>query len=152
MASQEEEMRQNMEELQATQEESTRKSFETDSLVNALNASSFVIEYDINGRVIFVNESYLELTGQKMKDIIGSHHSDNIQMTEKQKREYQDFWTALKNGSIRKETNKVNLSGKSYTFIETYSPIFNENHEVIKVLKIAHNITDFIADKKEKEK
>ncbi|RPH34332.1 MAG: PAS domain-containing protein [Bacteroidales bacterium] len=152
LSSQEEEMRQNMEELQATQEESTRKSFETDSLVNALNASSYVLEYDLNGRVIYVNQSYLELTGQKMKDIIGAHHSDNIQMTEKQKREYQELWNALKNGNIRKETNKVKLSGKTYTFIETYSPIFNETHEVIKILKIAHNITDFIADKKEKEK
>lgn len=150
LASQEEEMRQNMEELQATQEESARKSIETDSLVNALNASSYVLEYDLNGRVIYVNDSYLELTGQKLKDVIGAHHSDNIQMTEKQKREYQDFWNALKKGSIKKETNKVKLSGKTYTFIETYSPIFNENHDVVKVLKIAHNITDFIADKKEK--
>lgn len=151
LASQEEEMRQNMEELQATQEESARKSFETDSLVNALNASSYVIEYDSNGRVISVNDAYLELTGQKSKDIIGSHHSDNIQMSEKQKRDYQNFWDDLKKGTIRKETNKVKLSGKIYTFIETYSPIFNENHEVVKILKIAHNITDFTSsDKKDK--
>jgi len=152
LASQEEEMRQNMEELQATQEESARKSSETESLVNALNASSYVIEYDPSGRVISVNDAYLEITGQKAKDIIGTHHSDNLQMTEKQKHDYQNFWKDLKNGAIRKETNKVNLSGKTYTFIETYSPIFNENHEVIKILKIAHNITDFIVDKKEKGK
>ena len=152
LASQEEEMRQNMEELQATQEESARKSSETESLVNALNASSFVIEYDTSGRVISVNDAYLEITGQKAKDIIGTHHSDNLQMTEKQKHDYQNFWKDLKNGAIRKETNKVTLSGKTYTFIETYSPIFNENHEVIKILKIAHNITDFITDKKEKGK
>lgn len=147
LASQEEEMRQNMEELQATQEESARKSIETDSLVNALNASSYVLEYDLNGKVIYVNDSYLELTGQKIKDVIGAHHSDNIQMTDIQKRDYQNFWNDLRNGSIRKETNKVTLSGKTYTFIETYSPIFNENHEVVKFLKIAHNITDFIAEK-----
>ena len=71
-------------------------------------------------------------------------------MTDKQKKDYQNFWKELKNGNIRKETNKVKLSGKTYTFIETYSPIFNENHEVIKILKIAHNITDFIAEKKGK--
>lgn len=152
LASQEEEMRQNMEELQATQEESTRKSIETESLVNALNASSYVIEYDVHGRIISVNDAYVSLTGQKSKDIIGSYHSDNIEMTEKQKKEYQNFWKELREGQIRKETNKVNISGRTYTFIETYSPIFNENHEVIKILKIAHNITDFIEEKKEKEK
>lgn len=150
LASQEEEMRQNMEELQATQEEAARKAIETESLVNALNVSSYVIEYDISGKVISVNDAYLELTGQKAKDIIGSHHSDNLEMTEKQKKDYQNFWKELKNGNIKKETNKVKLSGKIYSFIETYSPIFNENHEVIKILKIAHNITDFIAEKKGK--
>lgn len=152
LASQEEEMRQNMEELQATQEESERKSIEAESLVNALNASSYVIEYDTNGRVISVNDAYLELTGQKAKEIIGTHHSDNLLMTEKQKHDYQNFWRDLKNGAIRKETNKVIFSDKTYTFIETYSPIFNENHEVVKILKIAHDITDFITDIKEIEK
>lgn len=152
LSSQEEEMRQNMEELQATQEEAARKSAEMESLINALHASSYVIEYDTSGKIISVNDAYLELTGHTAKEIIGSHHADNLQLTEKQKKEYQKFWVDLKNGSIRKETNKVKLGGKTYTFIETYSPIFNENREVVKILKIAHNITDFISEKKEKDK
>ncbi len=39
MAAQEEEMRQNMEELQATQEEAARKTIELEGLVNALNTA-----------------------------------------------------------------------------------------------------------------
>ncbi|MBN1988670.1 MAG: GAF domain-containing protein [Bacteroidales bacterium] len=148
LASQEEEMRQNMEELQATQEEAARKSAEMESLFNALNASSYVIEYDVRGKVMSVNQPYLELTRQKAADVIGTMHSDGLMLTDTQKKEYLKFWEDLRNGIIKKETNKVDLGGKVYTFIETYSPIFNENREVTKVLKIAHNITDFIVDKK----
>jgi methyl-accepting chemotaxis protein len=144
LASKEEEMRQNMEELQATQEEAARKSAEMESLINALHASSYVIEYDPKGKIISVNNAYLSLTNQVPEQIVGSHHSDNMIMNDKQLSEYKSFWEDLNKGIIKKETTKVNINEKIFTFIETYSPIFNEKHEVIKILKIAHNITDFL--------
>jgi methyl-accepting chemotaxis protein len=147
LASQEEEMRQNMEELQATQEEAARKTAEMESLINALNVSSYVIEYDIQGKVIAVNEAYLKLTNQSLDQIIGTFHADNLILDEKQLRDYNLFWEDLRQGRIKKETSKVELGGKTFTFIETYSPIFNENQKVVKVLKIAHNITDFLDQK-----
>lgn len=152
LASQEEELRQNMEELQTTQEESARKKAEMESLINALHSSSYVIEYDRNGNITSVNQAYLSLTGQPEKEVLGTHHTDNLEMTEEQKMNYQKFWNDLLNGVIKKETNKVNIGGKSYTFIETYSPIYNENHQVVKILKIAHNITDFVQDETTKKK
>ncbi|MDX9845810.1 MAG: GAF domain-containing protein [Tenuifilaceae bacterium] len=144
LASQEEEMRQNMEELQATQEESARKTAEMESLINALHASSYVIEYDTKGTVTSVNDAYLKLTNQTADQLIGTHHSDNLLMDEKQLKEYKIFWDNLRNGIIKKEKSQLKLGEKVYTFIETYSPIYDENRKVVKVLKIAHNITDFI--------
>lgn len=151
LASQEEEMRQNMEELQATQEEAARKSAEMESLINALNTSSYVIEYDTSGKVIYVNDAYLTLTNQRADAIIGNHHSDNMLMDEEQLREYSMFWDDLRSGKIRKETSKVSINNKVYTFIETYSPIYNENQRVVKILKIAHNITDFLGEQAEEK-
>jgi len=43
----------------------------------------------------------------------------------------------------KKETSQLSINDKIYTFMETYAPIFNEKNEVIKILKIAQNITDF---------
>ena len=136
-------MRQNIEELQATQEEAARKTAEMESLINALNASSYVIEYDINGKITSVNDAYLKLTNQKANQIVGTHHSDNLLLDDKQLKVYNLFWEQLRNGLIKKETNHVKLDGKVYTFIETYSPIKDEHDRVVKILKIAHNITDF---------
>ncbi|HOA09043.1 MAG: GAF domain-containing protein [Bacteroidales bacterium] len=150
LASQEEEMRQNMEELQATQEEAARKTAEMESLIGALHASSFVIEYDLNGNITSVNQAYLTLTGQSENEVIGTHHSDNLEMTDEQKKNYQKFWNDLRNGMVKKETSRIKLGKKTLTFIETYSPIFNQNRQVVKILKIAHNITDFIEDEKVK--
>lgn len=70
MAAQEEEMRQNMEELQATQEESTRKTAEMEGLVEALNTSSYVIEYDMEGYIQKVNDNYLTLLQLDRDEVI----------------------------------------------------------------------------------
>jgi methyl-accepting chemotaxis protein len=144
MAAQEEEMRQNMEELQATQEEAARKSAEMESFINALNSTSYVAEYDLNGKIIFVNDAYLELFGIKRQEAIGKHHSENIDFTDEQKNSYEQFWKDLNQGIVKKEKNKVTINGKSYLFTESYTPIYNEDGDIYKILKIANNISEYI--------
>ncbi len=141
MVSQEEEMRQNLEELQATQEEAARKSFEMEGLINALNASSFVMEYDPRGNIININEAYLELLGVRRDDAIGRHHSDGLVMTDHQRMTYEEFWSNLRKGTMQKQTMSVNINEKEFTFLETYTPIRDSNGEVYKILKVATDIS-----------
>jgi len=143
MAAQEEEMRQNMEELQATQEESTRKTTEMEGLVEALNISSFVIEYDLDGVIKNINDNYLKLLGLSKEEVIGTHHSLNMEFTEKQKIDYDNFWRDLRGGKVIKEKSKVKIQDKEYLFAETYTPIRDLEGEVYKILKISNNISDF---------
>ncbi len=143
MAAQEEEMRQNMEELKATQEESLRKSTEMEGLVEALNTSSFVIEYDLDGYIQSVNDYYLNLVGLSREEIVGTHHSLNMEFTAQQKDAYDNFWRELRAGKIQKETTKVKVNNKELVFAETYTPLRNEEGNVYKILKISTNITDY---------
>ena len=147
LASQEEEMRQNMEELQATQEEAARKSAEMESLLNALNSTSYVAEYDLSGNLTYINDSYANLQGEPKSAIIGTHHTDNMDFTNEQKRNYNNFWNAILSGKIQKQRINIILKGKKYSLMETYTPIYNENGEVYKVLKIANNISEFVEKK-----
>ncbi len=143
MAAQEEEMRQNMEELQATQEESARKSAEMEGLIEALNTSSYVIEYSLDGYIQNVNDNFLTLLGLSKDEVVGTHHSGNMEFTEKQKAEYDSFWKDLRAGTVRRETTKVKINNKELVFAETYTPIRNADGDVYKILKISNNITDF---------
>jgi len=143
MAAQEEEMRQNMEELQATQEEAARRSAEMQGLLDALNTANLVIEYDLDGYITSVNENYLKLMGTTRDQLVGTHHTDNMQLTKKQKEENAKFWSDLRNGMAKKETDRVEFGGNKYVFVATYTPIFDEDGNPVKVLKIATDITDF---------
>ncbi len=141
LAAQEEEMRQNMEELQATQEESSRKGAEMQSYIEALNTSTYVVEYDTEGYIITVNDLYLNLLGLVREEVLGSHHSDKMQLSATQKRDYDQFWQDLRSGKQRHETNSIKLGNVNYTFEENYTPIRDESGMIYKILKIANNIT-----------
>ncbi|MFP4025994.1 MAG: PAS domain-containing protein, partial [Thiohalospira sp.] len=143
MAAQEEEMRQNMEELQATQEEAARRSGEMQGLLDALNRANLVIEYDLEGRIISVNDNYLQLVGTTRDQLIGTHHTDNMKLTKAQLKENEQFWNDLRNGISKKETENVDFEGKQYVFVATYTPILDESGNPVKVLKIATDITEY---------
>jgi PAS domain S-box-containing protein len=142
LSSQEEEMRQNMEELQATQEEAARRSAEMEGLINALKKSNHVIEYDMNGKILEVNDNYLNLFNMNKDEIVGLHHTDYKDMSDEELKKYEQFWEDLRNGETKKETSTIKIGRKKYTFIETYTPIMDQYGNPEKVLKIATDITE----------
>ncbi|PLX12606.1 MAG: hypothetical protein C0597_12985 [Marinilabiliales bacterium] len=143
MSAQEEEMRQNMEELQATQEEASRKSAEMESFLHALEESSCIVEYSPEGFITKVNDNYLNLLNLRRSEVLGAHHSDKMEFTEKQRTEYDMFWSDLKAGRTRKEKTKYLVDNTEIVFIEVYTPILDETGETKRILKISNTINEF---------
>ncbi|NVO12200.1 MAG: GAF domain-containing protein [Bacteroidales bacterium] len=143
MSAQEEAVRQNIEELLAIQEEAIRKSSEMEGLVASLNSALYIVEYDLNGFIINVNDAFLHQLGMTHQQIIGKHHSDNIDMTEKQKKEYGKFWDELRAGASKKIKSNIHWDGKSVAFIETYFPVNDGGGEINKIMKISHRLEEF---------
>ncbi|MCB8963909.1 MAG: GAF domain-containing protein [Bacteroidales bacterium] len=143
MKAQEEEMRQNMEELQATQEEVARKSGEIEGFINSISSSAYVIEYDLGGNIINVNDAFLQLVGVPRDQIIGSHHSNNLVLTEQQKKEYGIFWDNLKAGMTKKTKSKLSWSGRTIELLETYIPVKDTDGHITKIMKLAFEIGEF---------
>jgi methyl-accepting chemotaxis protein len=142
MKSQEEEMRQNMEELHATQEEMARKGSETEGILKALDSSSYTTEYDLNGNILNISDSYLKLLNIRKEDAIGAHHSEKLDLDTQQKAQYDSFWSDLRNGQIKYMEVKVYNSGTSFWLAETYAPIYDQYGKIYKIFKIANNITE----------
>jgi putative methionine-R-sulfoxide reductase with GAF domain len=76
LASQEEEMRQNMEELQATQEEAARQADRFMKLENTVNHTMLRAEYSVDGRLIYANTNFLrKLEYSSNSEVEGKHIS-----------------------------------------------------------------------------
>jgi GAF domain-containing protein len=134
MAEQEEEMRQNMEELKATQEESARREDEMQGLLNAIGTSFYVLEYDLSGAIIHVNERLALFIQQPYEQILKRQHHDIFSSD-----------SIITNDMIKDIINKkhsitsvetLNWGRKKYQYKYNLSPVFSENGEVTKVLNL----------------
>jgi len=141
MAAQEEEMRQNLEELQATQEESARREAEMISILNAINSSSLVVEFDLNGIILEVNNATCNLFNLSREQMIGRHQGDFEDM-ERDKIKSVEFWERLRRGETIKETHHLHLPQREVWLHEVYSPIVDSEGRPYKILNLATDISE----------
>ncbi len=145
LASKEEEMRQNMEELQATQEEAARRENESNAIMEVINSKLIVVDYDMDGTITNVNDTYASMLGVANNEIIGQKSDEGVDMTPEQMQNHIKMWSNLRNGQTVTETNHIILNGKDLWIKETYSPVFDQNgNRPYKVTKVGIDITDQI--------
>lgn len=121
--------------------------------MDAINRSSPVIEFDIDGMICFANNAFLDVMGYKPEEIIGKHHSIFVFDDEKNSIEYVNFWNKLKSGIyFSGDIIRKKMDGSEVYLSVTYNPIINEKGETYRVLKIARDISEIVEKTKELEK
>ena len=119
--------------------------------MNAINKSNLVIEFDLEGNIIFANSKFLELTGYRSKEIVGKNHSIFMIEEDLSDVEYcQKFWKRLSNGEFISDVfRRKTKNGENLWIRATYNPIFDVNDRVYRVLKIAVDVTESVQQKEE---
>ena len=112
------------------------------AVYNAIDRSSATIEFTPDGTVISANDNFLMALGyQSKKDIIGQHHRKFC--TEQFYQDNPNFWTELANGDFKTgQFERVGKQGQTVWLEASYNPIFDQFGKVVKVLKVASDITD----------
>lgn len=126
------------------------------SRLEAIDKSSAIIEFDLDGIILQANSIFLQTLGYRVVDsskIIGRHHSIFVKPAYADSQEYEDFWKTLRKGEFFSgKIERVKRDGTSIYLQATYNPIFDENGKVCKVVKIASDITETIEAGKKIEK
>ncbi|MFC2152918.1 PAS domain-containing protein, partial [Bacteroidota bacterium] len=142
LASQEEQMRQNMEELQATQEEAARQSEKFVTFTNAVNHTLIRAEYNPDGTLIYANTKFLNKLGyEKNSEVEGKHISMFI--NQKDKDWFDKLWLELANGGkhFEGDMKHVTKQGRDLWTMSSYTCMRNEDGDVEKILFIAMDTT-----------
>ena len=115
------------------------------ALINVVDQSQAVIEFSPEGIVQCANDNFLKATGYEFDDIKGKHHRIFVSEDEHESAEYAAFWSDLRSGSYRDGQSRFKRIAKDGSFLwfqAIYSPVKNERGDVVKVLKIASDITE----------
>lgn len=110
--------------------------------LKAIEKSMIKIEFDINGCVLDANQNFLQGMEYQLQEIKGKNHKIFC-FEDFLNNYYEDFWKNLKKGTFMQGIyTRKSKSGKKIWLEATYNPIFNNKKEVIKIIKIAQDVTE----------
>jgi methyl-accepting chemotaxis protein len=107
--------------------------------VNSLNLSLFLIEYDLEGSIIFINEKFLFFLNKAGEEIIGKSHSHIFGSKSVVDSK---FWSQISNTSNTILYEKLAIGKKTYLMKEHLNIVTNRDGLPIKVLNIITEIPE----------
>ncbi|MEW5972671.1 MAG: PAS domain-containing protein [Pseudomonadota bacterium] len=101
-----------------------------------------VIVFDPKGNVINANPVFLEAMGYSREEIAGQHHRIFCDAKLVESDAYQAFWNALGSGERQHGTfRRLRKDGSEIFLYAEYAPLFDEQGQVVKVIKVAQNVS-----------
>lgn len=123
--------------------DSIRRAREFEGVVQAIGRALAVAEFDMDGKIIAVNENFLRLTGYEQEELVGQHHRILCLPEEADSDEYKIFWSGLNDGNFQSgEYCRVGREGNLVWIQAAYNPILDANGKPWKVFKVAIDLTD----------
>ncbi|MFD0912931.1 methyl-accepting chemotaxis protein [Methylophilus luteus] len=110
--------------------------------IQAIHQVMGVIEFDLQGNILAVNDNFAAVTGYSKQEIIGQHHSLFVDPDYKKSAEYKQFWEDLGRGKADNgQFRRIGKAGKEIWLEASYVPVKDESGKAFKVIKYAFDIT-----------
>ncbi|UCZ83972.1 PAS domain-containing methyl-accepting chemotaxis protein [Pseudomonas sp. L5B5] len=123
---------------------------EQSRMLDAIDRSMAVIEFDLNGTVLRANDNFLKTLGYREDQVLGQPHRLFCTPEFARSSDYQKLWTRLKDGHFESGTfERIASDGRSLWLEASYNPIRDEAGKVYKVIKYALDVTARIQEEVE---
>lgn len=141
MREQEDSLRQNIEEMRATQEDSERREAEMKGFVAAIDHASISMEFATDGTILKVNDNFLRAFGYQADEVAGQNLSIFFFKDEQDKLD--ELLATLErgetfNGRVRRRSKR----GEEVWLLSTYTPVRNNFLDIEKVISLEIDIAD----------
>ncbi|WP_368028677.1 response regulator [Arcobacter sp. s6] len=115
----------------------------------AVDSSAIVSKSDLKGNIIYVNDTFCEISGYKREELLSKPHNI-VRHPDMPKEFFQELWQTIKAKKIFKGILKNrNKNGQAYYVASTIVPILDDNGDIIEYLSLRYDITELV-DAKEK--
>lgn len=110
--------------------------------LDAINRSMATIAFDMDGYILDANDNFFSVMGYRRDTLIGKHHSCLCDEDFKHSSDYAKFWQRLNEGEFMSgQFRRINENGQERWLEATYNPIRDADGHLIKVIKLATDIT-----------
>lgn len=112
------------------------------ALLEAINRSQAVIEFDMDGTILSANDNFLKTMNYDLSSLKGKHHRMFCEPEYAQSPEYKAFWEKLNKGEFDSgEYKRLGKGNKEVWIVASYNPVLDESGKPTKVIKIATDVT-----------
>lgn len=113
------------------------------AMIQSIQRAQVVVEYTVDGSVISFNGNGLKLAGYELSEVEGQNHRIFCEPSYAASVEYKEFWEQLRRGEFQSgEFKRIGKNGKEIWVVASYSPVFDHDGRVVKVIVIATDITE----------
>lgn len=122
------------------------------SLLAALNRSMAMIAFTPQGTIVSANDNMLALMGYRLEEACGQSHVVLCPPEFAASDDYRRHWQRLARGEfITGRFERVNRRGERVWLEASYNPILDNDGQVVKVVKIAQDITRLMQQQQHEE-
>lgn len=116
---------------------------EQSAVLRALEHSLAMIEFNVTGEVLWVNDIFAKAMGYSKEEMIGLKHRQFCPPHIIEHTSYHMFWKRLREGQVFQEkVQRITKNGSTLWLEATYSPVQDEEGTVVGVVKVATDITE----------
>src|SRR5690606_34920714 len=114
----------------------------TQGILNTIDNNLVVVEYSLDARVIRANAQFLNLTGKTAPQVEGQAITNLAHSELTQSGQYPGEWKKVLAGDvIRCRFRFQRADGSSVWLASAFSPLYDENGRIERILQIASDIT-----------
>jgi methyl-accepting chemotaxis protein len=111
-------------------------------VLDALNRVSAVIEFALDGTILWANENFLNTTGYALSEVVERSHRMFLDKKDADSSDYKRFWQKLNQGEFVSGRFKRRRKDGSLVWLEaSYTPVMGESGHPLKVIKFATDVT-----------
>ena len=124
---------------------------EDEALRQAVDTGWACIEFDPTGKIIKANDNFVLIMGySQSSEMEGKHHKIFCEEDYVNSKLYKTFWSDLAKGNTQAgEFKRIKKDGEYVWINASYAPIKDLKGKVVKVIKIAADITNMVLDREE---
>ena len=118
------------------------KNADYEGQIEAIGRSQAVIEFKMDGTILFANDNFLRAVGYSLDEVRGKHHSIFAEPEYAASGEYRAFWDRLNRGEYDAgEYKRLGKGGREIWIQASYNPILDAEGKPVKVVKYATDVT-----------
>ncbi len=123
--------------------EARRKAINDACIMDAIDQTMAVIEFEVDGKIIEANDLFCRVMGWSKDELKSRHHRIFVGEEMAASPDYQRFWQRLRDGEAQQdEFLRFSKTGKRVFLRAAYNPVRNVHGKVYKVVKLAWDVTE----------